>query len=147
MGYYVNIKSVDWLLPVVHEDAALQALKELNSSSNDHLKRGGSFSGGKRTEVWFSWMPKDYDKTVTTVYEVLDMLGFETEVLPEGTRIRAYDSKTGQEDLFLDAIAEFVEPGSFIEWRGEDGAFWRNDFDGKTMRTLEGSVTYTGGAR
>jgi hypothetical protein len=143
MGYYVNIENVEWLLPVVHEDAALQVLKDLNDPSNDHLKRGGSYSGGKQTAKWFSWMPKDYDKTVTTVYEVLDMLGFETEVLPEGTRIRAYDSKTGQEDLFLAAIAEFIEPGSFIEWRGEDGAFWRNDFDGKTMRTLEGSISYS----
>jgi hypothetical protein len=147
MGYYVNIEAVNWLLPVVHEDAALQALKNLNDPSNDHLKRGGRFAGGKETAKWFSWMPEDYDKTVTTVYEVLDMLGFETEVLPEGTRIRAYDSKTGQEDLFLETIAEFVEPGSFIEWRGEDGAAWRNDFDGKTMRTLEGRVTFSGGAR
>lgn len=145
MGYYVNIESVEWFLPVVHEAAALQALKDLNDPRNDDLKRGGSFSGGKQTAAWFSWMPEDYDKTVTSVSEVLELLGFDVDTVPEGTYIRRYDSKTGQEDLFLNAIAEFVEPGSFIEWRGEDGAFWRNDFDGKKMRTLEGRVTYSGG--
>jgi len=147
MGYYVNIEAVNWLLPIAHEDAALQILKDLNKPANDHLKRGGRFSGGKETAKWYSWMPEDYDKTVTSVSEVLEMLGFDTKIDPEGTRILAYDSKTGQEDLFVNAIAEFVEPGSFIDWRGEDGAFWRWEFRDEKMRTLEGRVTFSGGVR
>ena len=147
MGYYVSITSTNWLLPIVNESAALDALKKLNSSENDHLKRGGRWGGGVagKTESWFSWMPSDYDKTVKSVAEVLDMLGFETKVDPEGTRIVGYDSKTGQEELFLATIAHFVEPGSAIDWRGEDDAIWRYQFDGTRMQVLEGRLTYSFG--
>lgn len=147
MGYYVSITSTNWLLPIVNESAALDALKKLNSSENDHLKRGGRWGGGVagKTESWFSWMPSDYDKTVKSVAEVLDMLGFETKVDPEGTRIVGYDSKTGQEELFLATIAHFVEPGSAIDWRGEDDAIWRYSFDGTRMQVLEGRLTYSFG--
>lgn len=147
MGYYVSITSTNWLLPIVNESAALDALKKLNSNENDHLKRGGRWGGGVagKTESWFSWMPSDYDKTVKSVAEVLDMLGFETKVDPEGTRIVGYDSKTGQEELFLATIAHFVEPGSAIDWRGEDDAIWRYSFDGTRMQVLEGRLTYSFG--
>lgn len=145
MGYYVQTTAVNWLLPIVNESAALDALKKLNSSENDHLKRGGRYAEGGKTESWFSWMPTDYDKTVTSVAEVLDMLGFETKILPEGTRIVGYDSKTGQEELFLATIAHFVEPGSSIDWRGEDDAVWRYAFDGTRMQVLEGRLTYSFG--
>ena len=33
--------------------------------------------------------------------------------------------KSGDEDILFRAIAPFVESGSFIEMRGEDGCQWR----------------------
>lgn len=39
--------------------------------------------------------------------------------------LTGYDSKTGQEDLFVAAAAQFVKPGSFLQWKGEEGERWR----------------------
>jgi hypothetical protein len=47
-----------------------------------------------------------------------------------------YDSKVGQEDLFLEAIAPFATPGSYIEWKGEDGFRWRDEVDGGTLQSI-----------
>lgn len=146
MGYYVTLKNADWLLPIAYEDLALDALKKINAPEFDHLKRGGRYAEGGRVASWYSWMPEDYDKTVTSVQEILELLGFECKSTDEGTRITAYDSKTGQEDLFLSTIAEYVAPGSFIDWLGEDGERFRYEFDGKTMSVLEARIVY-GGAK
>ena len=40
--------------------------------------------------------------------------------------------KIGDEAALFGAIAPFVEPDSYIQMQGEDGALWRWLFDGKT---------------
>lgn len=47
----------------------------------------------------------------------------------------AYDNKSGQEELFLNAIAPLVKEGSYIGWQGEDGEMWVNVFKGGVMVT------------
>lgn len=78
---------------------------------------------------------------------VFERLGFEWEITaPEGEdeelRLVNYDSKTGGEDHFLEAVAHFVTPGSFLEWRGEEGELWIQRFNGETMTVLEGRIVY-----
>lgn len=52
----------------------------------------------------------------------------------------SYDSKIGQEDLFLEAIAPFSE--GYIEWVGEDGDRWRNVVsDGRVLHQAA-KITY-----
>ena len=63
-------------------------------------------------------------------------------VLEEYLYLEAYDSKAGAEDHFLEAVAPFVTPGSYIEWRGEDDTMWRQDFDGQYMNVKEGRVVF-----
>jgi len=122
MGYNVSLRSAHFHVP--ETEAVLQVLKDLNKQ--DHLKRGGSFGPEGKTESWFSWMPTDWDTTCTTVQEVFELLGFETNIVDEpwgkAVSLEVYESKAGQEDLFCRAVAPFMEKGSYIEWIGEDFA-------------------------
>ena len=45
--------------------------------------------------------------------------------------------------MFVEALAPFVKPGSFIEWQAEGGEMWRNDFIQKKMITSTGEVSWT----
>lgn len=47
------------------------------------------------------------------------------------------------EDLF-DAIAPYVEAGSTLEMRNEDGCFWTWYFDGKTCTKYDAVIRYPG---
>jgi len=147
MGYYISLGASNWHLPAEHEEAALQVLKDLNKPENNHLKRGGSYTGGEKTMHWYAWMPSDYDEHVTSVEGVLNMLGFETHRDESGTTITFYDQKQGNEDIFLNALAPFMADGSYIDWTGEDGARWRFIYEGGKMYVQEAITVWNADKR
>lgn len=130
MGYYVELVESTFEIPADKLDEALNRLKALNHDPNVE-KRGGSWGPGGKTESWFSWMDSDYDQKVTSAAEVFTMLGFEVDQGEDGSIILAgYDNKSGQEDLFIDAVKDLAVTGWFMVWRGEDGYTWRHTADG-----------------
>lgn len=151
MGYYVTLIGADFGIPEKNWDAAFAAVCELNE--HDELKTGGSVN-----EKWFAWMDADYPTKALEEWQqrklphplawVFQELGFDWEIAPElhveGDEfgLRGYDQKTGAEDDFLEAVAPFVRPGSYLEWRGEEGEMWRQEFDGEKLVTKEGRVVY-----
>jgi hypothetical protein len=142
MGYYTQITDADFLIPKANEAKALAALKALNGPEYNSQKQGGSFDASGKSEAWYSWMDVDYDQKVSSCAEVFAMLGFEVEEDADGLRLTGYDNKTGQEDLFLNAVAPYVAAGSFLAWRGEDGTLYRFEFDGTKMIEMEARVSW-----
>lgn len=142
MGYYIDLVKSDWYVPIENENAAFQALKDLNRPENNHLKSGGSFGpDGKKSVFWYSWMPEDYDAHAESVADVLEMLGFECLADSTGTRITGwYQEKMGDERVFLNALAPYVPDGSYLEWRGEDFRAWRYFFSNGTMIEQQGTI-------
>lgn len=146
MGHHVTITSAQFHIHPDYLDAACQALKELNKS--DKGKSGINFGllpDGTRgvTGRVFSWMPADYDKTMHSVGEILEALGFAVEMTPDdGLMITEYDGPTGDEDVFLDALAPYVTAGSYLKWRSEDALLWEDHFDGFQRRTFTGHSAY-----
>ena len=71
-------------------------------------------------------MPANYPAVCKDFLSILKELGFEYD-LDDGGNLGLvhYNNKTGAEGHFFEAIAPFVQDGSFIEWRGEDGCEWR----------------------
>lgn len=125
MGYYVKIMETNFRIPADKLDEAYTALCALNHDPNAH-KSGGSYSGGGKTEAWFSWMPTNYDETCKTAQAIFEELGFTTFVEDDGALwLTDYDSKIGDEEQFLNAIKHLVPEDAHIDWRGEDGAMWR----------------------
>ena len=137
MGYYVHITDADWYIPTDKQDAAYKAVCALNERND--LKRGGisprpeglEQTTGANNYLWFSWMDAYYPETCPTLRAVLEQVGFDLyEDEDESLVISGYNSKSGQEDLFLWTIAPFAvavrSEFPFVDWRGEEGEQWRN---------------------
>jgi hypothetical protein len=153
MGYYVSISGCEITIPKRRHCAAHAALCDLNK--RDELKQGGSWGGSDdatkprppgleyHPSRWFSWMDANYPDKCHTLEAVLQEVGFEVVLNEAGDIIDLrYDSKTGQEELFLEALAPFVKAGSYIEWQGEEqDTRWRHEFDGSRMLTKNAVVS------
>lgn len=147
MGYYVKIIRNDFSIKKERGEEAYRAVCELNRY--DDRKRGGRWGGNpsekpadsksvsSNPDKWFSWMPWNYDETCKNLAEVLEALGFGIEETEAEIRILDYDSKAGQEDLFLEALAPYVEPGSYLLWLGEDRCIWKQEFEDGRMTTTD----------
>lgn len=141
MGYYVQIQESNWIIPADKLDDAYKAMCELNK--RDDLKTGGSWDGGKQTQKWFAWMDANYPETCEDADTILHALGFGTGYDGEGNLyIYSYDDKSGAEEHFLAAIAPFSKPDSYIVWRGEDGAIWRDIVQHDTLVQQSGTIVF-----
>lgn len=149
MGYYVNIVNSTCTLSKKKADKAYKILCELNNRND--LKNGGSSPRTKEDEaeikagkpnktIWFSWMPWNYPETCKTVQEIFEKLGFTISEDDGFIYINGYDSKTGNEDAFLEAIGKLLR--GEIEWSGEDDNKWKNVFGPKGMKTYQGRTVY-----
>jgi hypothetical protein len=139
MGYYVTTEDINIIVPKDLLEPAYKAVLAMNE--DDNLKRGGSH--GAERKFWFSWMPEDLS-TLTDLKAVMENLGFETYYTDAGNlALGHYDSKTGQEDLFLNAIAPFVQEGSYAIWKGEDNSFYKWEFNDGKMLVIPGDMKIT----
>ena len=119
MGYYVSVEDANWKIQETPE--ALRAVKEMPIKYH-FLMNGGSSNG----EKWFSWMNNAEIEKAESVESVFQSLGFDTIKVEGGFKLVDYNSKTGQEDLFLAVVAPWTVSGSYITWRGEDDSYWRH---------------------
>lgn len=136
MGYYVSIEDSTFTIPVENLDAAYEKMCQLNFTVPNRQKGGGSYPGkdkapnlGPNEHSWFSWMDWNYHQTCSDVSKILNNLGFDTDYDDAGNLlIVGYDSKTGQEDLFLKAISPLAK--GYIVWKGEQGEVWGETYGG-----------------
>jgi hypothetical protein len=141
MGYNVQIKNSNAKIFASNLARAYEKMCALNVTHHS-AKRGGSWSGGKQTEKWFSWMDANYPETCSDAQAILEQMGFETSYDTNGDLlIDGYDNKSGQEDLFLEAI-KYDATGK-IEWFGEDGSTWTTEFCGDTVLEQSASKLLT----
>lgn len=145
MGYSADIGEVDFVIPFENLTEAhrlMCAINEPNKRAN--AERKAEKNGGWHYESHFAWMDADYDEKLFTAKEILDELGFSTTYdFDGGLRILGWEAeKVGDEEEFLDAIANLVPPESFIEWIGEDGERWLLHFDGFSMERKRAKISY-----
>lgn len=139
MGFCITTEESNILIPTMNLDSAYQSLVDLNTNpTHAHLKQSSS-----TTRRSFAWMPANYHEQAATAKEVFEMMGYETELNSHGLVIANYDGKAGDERHFFAAIARYVDPGSFIHFRGEDGAHWRFDFDGESVIERDGQIVFS----
>lgn len=138
MGYYVRIHSADW--EIEDNPRSLQAMRAMPKKYKS-IQRGGSSDG----EKWFSWISDDIIENAKCVEDVFKYLGFETEPgdKPNTFKLTGYDSKTGQEDLFLAVMSPWTTEGSHLEWEGEDGERWRFFIQNGKMHQMRAVIQWT----
>jgi len=128
MGYYVEGEG-SIVIKSENLEAAYKAMVALNNVP-DEQKRGGTWGNGGYVSKHFSWMPTDLTE-IKTAEEMFEQLGFHNSSTHEGVlELIAYDSKLGQEEVFIAAVQQFVEDDSHFEWKGEDGSMWTWKFNG-----------------
>ena len=150
MGYWIEAMDVDFVIEKENLEKAYDALCELNKHDNLKYGRTGltskpkySTSVSKNPGKCFSWMDWNYDEIFETAQEILEELGFETILNADGDlEVHSYNSKSGSEEDFLNAVAPFAKDGSYTEWRGEDGFMWRNLFEDGVMTTQYAEIIW-----
>ena len=150
MGYYVTADG-EITVPAANVEAAYRAVCALNA--RHELKNGGQWPANETKPAdsrsngdpnkWFSWMAWHYDDTCATLTEVFTEVGFDTVTADNGDVIIGYfDSKTGNEGDFLDAVAPYAAPGVGHYWRGENGEQWRDTYENGKREERYGTVIY-----
>lgn len=124
MGYCMNQNNAKFHIKASDKPAAFKALKELLLSRP------------------ISWV-NDVDDC-KTLEALMEECRWELEVNEtyDVTGINFSGEKAGDDQLIFNIIAPFVEVGSFIEMRGEDGTQWRWLFDGKTCTEKTATVSW-----
>lgn len=146
MGYNVTIKESTFQIPAENLNTAYEVMCQLNFKVPNSQKRGGSWPGkdkapqfGPEKHCWFSWMDWNYHETCKNAEEILNRLGFGTYTDKQGNlHIGDYDSKAGQENLFLAAISPISN--GYIIWEGEDGDLWGETYGGREVITKQRSA-------
>ena len=147
MGYFIEMIDHDFFIAAKDKDAALNAMFDMWLPEKNARMSGGSWGQG-RNETWYSWMNNSAEafrnRTVESLEKALDEWGYEPETDDEGNIIGLYfePNKIGDEDQMFAAIAPFVRPGSTLDFRGEEGAVWRWEFNGQTIVEKTGRVVF-----
>lgn len=132
MGYYMNMVSSDVKIKHENFDKTLAAIRTL--AGKETIKD----SGGPH----FSWVGHDWDRLPTLSETLLEWRWepiFDNEDI---VSLRFRGEKYGDCKHLFDVIAPFVEKGSVIEMRGEDGEQWRWVFDGVSCKERHATVSY-----
>jgi hypothetical protein len=113
-----------------NQSAALAAIRALSGK--------GPHSGR------FSWVDRDFATRCDNFHDIMDEWRWEPEYDDDGNvdNIEFTGEKIGDDKVLFDAIAPFVESGSYIEMLGEDGTRWKWKFDGKTCTELTATESF-----
>ena len=145
MSFY--IQSMGTLsIPLECVDAAWQAIKELNAS--DDGKSGGigpakrirpedSKSLSQNPNANFAYLPWDYDVQFTSLDDFLKELGFESVERTETNLVFGdFNAKSGDEEVFMKAIAPFVPGFQDMLWVREDLVTFKFQYEDGTVTVI-----------
>ncbi len=125
MGYCMTQHGAQFTIKREKQDDCLKAIKAL---------------GAAVPKYGYSWVDTARFVNANDLQTALDAWRWETELDDESGDIATINfrgEKLGDDKVLWDAIAPYVEPDSFIQMSGEDGAAWRWVFDGKTCKEIE----------
>ena len=149
MGYCMTQRDSMFTIKKENKEAALEAIKELAKPEKMEGKASGGRwscgSNGKREEIFYSWVTTSDFLNASCLEDAIRAWRWCLESDNDsGDVIGIYfeGEKLGNDEILFDAIAPFVEEGSFLEMSGEDGALWRWSFDGKEMEEKYANINW-----
>jgi hypothetical protein len=143
MGYCMWLQSYNFAIKDENKPKALAAIKEL---AGQEQRGGGRVSRvGKTASYHFSWVTTANFIAAETLEDAMRAWRWRLERFSRNEdkyEIEFMGEKSGDDDILFNAIAPFMEPGSFIEMIGEDQKVWRWYFDGKKCHEQDADVVY-----
>lgn len=102
-----------------------------------------SLHGQETYQDHFSWVDRNFYQ-LNSLKDILNAWRWEPLYDESGNiqQLEFTGEKLGDDELLFKTLAPFIEPDSFINFRGEDNYHWQYAFDGKTMKELQGKVVY-----
>lgn len=142
MGYCMSQNGSKFYIAQADQAAALATALEL--CNHPEKMSAGWFD--QITKVWssFSWVDIDEFRAAKTLVEALKAWRWIIEVDVDDNVIAIlFDGeKLGQDQLLFDAIAPWVQDGSYIEMSGEDGSMWRWVFEAGKCHEVQATITW-----
>lgn len=134
MGYNIQIIGADFSIDTADTRNALEAIEALMQDP-DAERRGYSKHSGDH----FSWLNNATPEEWNTLDEAMVDWRFPIHRNDTGDVIGIEFSgqKIGQEKLMFERIAPFVETGSHITFKGEDGDTWRLEFQNAGIEEVD----------
>lgn len=128
MGYCVSQRDSSFAIKAINIPSALMALHAYVDKVNEGCPHPAGYF--KKLDDFCEQLG-DFDWNV----EVDDKSGDINYIWFTGDRL-------GREEEFFDAIAPYVEAGSYIDMEGEDGFIWRWRFNDKKCTEYPGSIVF-----
>lgn len=133
MGYYIEMTDSKFKIKKENFEKALENLKSVFVPENMNCC---DYIYGKQYPH-FSWVNTDEVLRSTTLGDALEEIRYEPEYNNNGDicNVEFTGQKYGSEKVFFNALAPYVESGSYIAFEGEDGDKWKWSFnDGKVAQ-------------
>ena len=134
MEYYIELRDSDFYIKEKNFKNVLEAISNLMTQTD---KMNG---GSSNEDRWFSWVNTDnvlrairQNNLRQVMTEWRFPVGFEDVGKGDICDLSFSGEKSGDEVYFFDAIAPWVEDGSFLEFQGEEGERWRWEFQNGKM--------------
>ncbi|MBK8467614.1 MAG: hypothetical protein IPL32_17510 [Chloracidobacterium sp.] len=137
MGYYVEY-DIAVTIPAERAPEVIAAINALHDpelmASQSHA---GTYQGGVRTHVRYSWTDNPPPGGFTTMEEAFLAWRFNLYSTNEGSQFSFTwcGEKCGDEEHFFRALAPFANGSIYA--RGEDGAEWGYQYKDSEMRELQ----------
>jgi hypothetical protein len=136
VGYYSQLTQQKFRIKKENKDKALKAIYAL---AKDAPKMGGGSWGPRGTTRHFSWVVTNDFALAKTLEVALRAWRWDAEVDDATGDIHSLEftgEKLGDDSALWDAVAPFVEHGSYLQMAGEDGMEWRWVFNNGKMKEV-----------
>jgi hypothetical protein len=128
MSYSIQINKAEFRIRAENQRAALLAARKLPETKYAYVDRNWR----KARDLYATFEAWGYEPTME------DGDGAPGDIIELSTS----NEVLGDEERLFEAIAPYVEPGSYIEYAGRDGDMWRWSFDGKKLVTLRPRIEW-----
>ena len=138
MGYFMSQMQAKFKIKKENQEKALAAIKTL-------MNKTDLMSGGGTERKWFfSWVDTDRVKNANNLISALRAWRWDAECDDNGdiVDIRFVGENLGDDEQMLNAIAPFVEEGSYIQMIGEDNSIWQWLFKNGTCVEVPGHLVF-----
>ena len=143
MGYCVQQINSKFLIRTENISNCLNAIQALANLANYAQEQ---IRSGNYRERYFPWVHTEEIKNVKNIGDAFNIWGYEIccgdNETEDITEIYFIGEKLGQEGIMFEAIAPYVEDGSFIEMLGEDGERWKWCFENGELVEKNAKIVY-----